>query len=75
MQLFHFNSFSHILCKRLVRASDAHCFITTRAENNNLQVPNPNSNYMKFKSSLNPVEPSKNLEIFVNHIMLHTLYL
>ena len=41
------NSSSHILSNRFTRASDSHCYITRYAENNNLQVPKPNSNYMK----------------------------
>ena len=30
-----------------MKASDVHCYITRYAENNTLQVPKPNSNYMK----------------------------
>ena len=41
------NSSSNILSNRFTRASDSHCYITRYAENNNLQVPKPNSNYMK----------------------------
>ena len=37
------------LSNRFMKASDVHCYITRYAENNNLQVPKPNSNYMKFK--------------------------
>ena len=38
------SSSSHILSYRFVRATDAHCYITRYTENNNLQVPKPNSN-------------------------------
>ena len=41
------NSSSHILSNRCTRASDSHCYITRYAENNNLQVLKPNSNYIK----------------------------
>ena len=41
------NSSSNILSNRSTKASDSHCYITRYAENYNLQVPKPNSNYIK----------------------------
>ena len=61
-----------------MKASDVHCYITRYAENNTLQVPKPNSNYMKRSLSYRgvvcwnslPDEIKSSHKIFVNHIML-----